>query len=60
VFCRKAFSTAEIPVGQASLIQNFSDELFHMGITYQQGASCNYGYFTNFSYLELGINRELC
>lgn len=60
VFCRKAFSTTEIPVGQASLIQNFSDELFHMGITYQQGASCNYGYFTNFSYLELGINRELC
>jgi gliding motility-associated-like protein len=60
VFCRKAFTTAQVPVGQASLIQNFSDELFHMGITYQQGASCNYGYFTNFSYLELGINRELC
>jgi len=60
VFMRKAFSTAEIPVGQGSLLQNFSEELFHMGITYQQGASCNYGYFTNFSYLELGINRELC
>jgi gliding motility-associated-like protein len=60
VFMRKAFSTAEIPVGQGALLQNFSDELFHMGITYQQGASCNYGYFTNFSYLELGINQELC
>ena len=60
VFCRKSFNTTQVPVGQASLIQNFSDELFHMGITYQQGASCNYGYFTNFSYLELGINRELC
>ncbi|MFM2286790.1 MAG: hypothetical protein RLZZ543_2287, partial [Bacteroidota bacterium] len=60
VYMRKAFSTTEIPVGQGSLIQNFSDELFHMGITYQQGASCNYGYFTNFSYLELGINQSLC
>jgi gliding motility-associated-like protein len=60
VYCRKAFTTAEIPVGQGSLIQNFSAELFHMGITYQQGASCNYGYFSNFSYLELGINRALC
>ena len=60
VFMRKSFSTAEIPVGQGSLLTNFSEELFHMGITYQQGASCNFGYFTNFSYLELGINRELC
>lgn len=60
VFMRKAFTTAQIPVGVGSLIQNTGDELFHMGITYQQGASCNYGYFTNFSYLELGINSELC
>ncbi len=60
VYMRKAFTTAEIPVGQGALLQNFSEELFHMGITYQQGASCNYGYFTNFSYLELGINRSLC
>ncbi len=60
VYCRKAFTTAQVPVGQGSLIQNFSGELFHMGLTYQQGASCNYGYFSNFSYLELGINRELC
>ena len=60
VFMRKGFTTAEIPVGVGSLIKNTGDELFHMGITYQQGASCNYGYFTNFSYLELGINSELC
>jgi gliding motility-associated-like protein len=60
VYMRKAFSTAEVPVGQGSLLTNFSEELFHMGITYQQGASCNFGYFTNFSYLELGINQELC
>lgn len=60
VYMRKSFSTAEVPVGQGSLLTNFSAELFHMGITYQQGASCNFGYFTNFSYLELGINRELC
>ncbi|MEX1189427.1 MAG: gliding motility-associated C-terminal domain-containing protein [Bacteroidia bacterium] len=60
VYMRKSFSTAEIPVGQGSLLTNFSEELFHMGITYQQGASCNFGYFTNFSYLELGINQELC
>ena len=60
VFCRKAFTTAEIPVGQGSLITNFSAELFHMGITYQQGASCNYGYFTNFSFLNLGTSRSAC
>ena len=60
VFCRKGFSTAEIPVGQGSLITNFSAELFHMGITYQQGASCNYGYFTNFSFLNLGTSRSTC
>lgn len=60
VYMRKSFTTAEVPVGQGSLLTNFSEELFHMGITYQQGASCNFGYFTNFSYLELGINQELC
>lgn len=60
VYCRKAFTTAEIPVNIGTLLQNFSDELFHMGLTYQAGASCNYGYFTNFSYLELGLNRQLC
>lgn len=60
VYMRKSMSTTDVPVGQGSLLTNFSEELFHMGITYQQGASCNYGYFTNFSYLELGINRELC
>jgi gliding motility-associated-like protein len=60
VYMRKSMSTTDVPVGQGSLLTNFSEELFHMGITYQQGASCNYGYFTNFSYLELGLNRELC
>jgi gliding motility-associated-like protein len=60
VYCRKAFTTAEIPVGQGSLITNFSDELFHMGITYQQGPSCNYGYFTNFSFLNLGTSSTVC
>jgi len=60
VYMRKSMSLTDVPVGQGSLLTNFSTELFHMGITYQQGASCNYGYFTNFSYLELGISRELC
>jgi len=60
VYMRKSFTTTEIPVNQGTLLQNFSEELFHMGLTYQAGASCNYGYFTNFSYLELGISRELC
>ena len=60
VFCRKAFTTAEIPVGSGSLLTNFGAELFHMGITYQQGASCNYGYFTNFSFLNLGTSRSVC
>lgn len=60
VFLNRVFSTAEVPTGQASLITNFSAELFHMGTAYRQGASCNYGYFSNFSYLNLGLNRELC
>jgi len=60
VFLHRIFTTAEVPVGAASLVANFGAELFHMGITYQQGASCNYGYFSNFSYLNLGNNRELC
>jgi hypothetical protein len=60
VYLNRVFSTAEVPNGQASLITNFSAELFHLGTAYRQGASCNYGYFSNFSYLNLGVNRELC
>lgn len=60
VFLNRVFSTSEVPNGQASIIANYSAELFHMGTAYRQGASCNYGYFSNFSYLNLGINRELC
>lgn len=60
VYLNRIFTTAEVPTGQASLITNFSDELFHMGTSYRHGASCNYGYFSNFSYLNLGVNRELC
>jgi gliding motility-associated-like protein len=60
VYLNRVFTTAEVPTGKASLITNFSAELFHMGTAYRQGASCNYGYFSDFSYLNLGTNRSVC
>jgi len=61
VYARIQFSTSQIPSGTTCLLQNFSTELFHMGTTQRSnGASANFGYFSNFSYLNLGTDRQVC
>ena len=62
VFARIQLSTSDVPAGSTSVIENDSDELFHMGITNRSnGASANYGYFTNFSYLNIGgSSTDIC
>jgi len=61
VYARIQFSTTQIPSGTTCLLQNFSAELFHLGVTQRSnGASCNFGYFSNFSYLNLGTDRQVC
>jgi gliding motility-associated-like protein len=50
-----------VPAGQSFRITNFSTELFAMGtINRSNGFTCNYGYFSNFSKLNLGLDRALC
>jgi hypothetical protein len=61
VYARITFSTAQIPAGTTLLLQNSGDELFHVGVTnYAAGVGSNYGYFSNFSRLNLGTNKNLC
>lgn len=61
VYARINFSTSQIPAGTTLLLQNSGDELFHVGVTnYAAGVGSNYGYFSNFSRLNLGINKNLC
>jgi len=60
VFARIEFSQAQIPVGQAHVLTNFSDELFHLATMNGNQASCNYGYFSAFAYLNIGSSAEVC
>lgn len=61
VWARISYNTSQIPVGQANLLTNFGDELFHMGMTNgNQQQMCNYGYFSAFSFLNIGENSEVC
>ncbi len=61
VFAKITPSVAQVPSGAASLITNFSDELFHLGIISRQGgATANYGYYSAFSFLNIGNNFEVC
>lgn len=61
VFAKIQYSTGQVPANQANIITNFSDELFHLGtINRSAGASANYGYFSAFSYLNIGKNFEVC
>lgn len=54
-------SNPNVPAGQAFRVTNFSTELFAMGtINRSNGFTCNYGYFSNFSKLNLGLDRALC
>jgi gliding motility-associated-like protein len=61
VWARFSYSNSQLPAGTTSLLQNFSDELFHMGILNRsKGQSANDVYFSNFSFLNLGNNPALC
>ncbi|MFN2423989.1 MAG: PKD domain-containing protein, partial [Cryomorphaceae bacterium] len=61
VFAKISPSTAQVPSGSASLITNFGDELFHLGlISRQGGATANYGYSSAYSFLNIGTNTEVC
>lgn len=61
VFAKVSPSTAQVPSGSASLITNFGDELFHLGlISKQGGATANYGYYSAYSFLNIGSNFEVC
>ncbi len=59
VAMRKEFGSGQIPVGQANLITN-STGLFHLGILNKLGGSSEYGYFSDFSSLNLGPNIRAC
>ena len=61
VYARISFTPSQVPVNVANLITNFGDELFHLGITNGNSSSkCNYGYFSAFSFLNIGENAEVC
>lgn len=61
VFARIQYSNAQIPLGSPNLIENTGDELFHLGVlTATSGNSANYGYFSSFSYLNIGDLSEVC
>ncbi len=59
VAMRKEFSTVQLPVGQANLISN-STGRFHLGVLNNLGASSEYGYFSDFSSLNLGPDIIAC
>lgn len=60
VYAKINFLNSQLPNGTHQLT-NFSDELFHMGIISRTGsATANYGYFTSFSYLNIGSNSQVC
>jgi gliding motility-associated-like protein len=61
LFAKIQYSTSQIPLGSANLINNSGDELFHLGVlTASPGNSANFGYFSSFSYLNIGDAREVC
>ena len=61
MFARISFTTSQIPAGTTLLLQNSGDELFHVGVTNNTiGAGSNYGYFSNFSRLNLGSVKNVC
>lgn len=61
VYAQISYTTSQVPSGAANIVTNFSDELFHLGITNRStAASANFGYFSAYSYLNIGKNFEVC
>lgn len=59
VYLYKSFSLSQIPDEEASLIQNTSGH-FHLGILNKKVLSSEYGYFSNYSSVNLGRNYSIC
>jgi gliding motility-associated-like protein len=61
VWARITFPTSAISSGSTNLLTNFSDELFHLGVSNRSiGDGINYGYFSAFSFLNIGENSQVC
>ncbi|MFZ4520619.1 MAG: FISUMP domain-containing protein [Bacteroidales bacterium] len=58
MYARKTLSTAQLSVG-SHLLSN-SDGKFHLGIINMLGGSAEYGYFSYFSSINLGVDRTIC
>ena len=60
-FAKITLSTADVPAGTTLLLKNSGNELFHLGVmNYAAGVGSNYGYFSNFSKLNLGRVKNVC
>ncbi len=58
VYARMSMSTGQVPVGN-NLLLNTKGK-FHLGIINNVSASSEYGYYSDFSSLYLGANRNIC
>ncbi len=58
-FARLEFNNTQVPTGVASTIEN-SSNVFHVGMLNQLGGSSSYGFFSDYSSLNLGGDREIC
>ncbi|HTX87997.1 MAG TPA: hypothetical protein VMC08_03330, partial [Bacteroidales bacterium] len=58
VYYRNSMSTAQVPTG-ANLLKNTLGK-FHLGIINNVGASSEYGYYSAYSSLNLGVDRSIC
>ncbi len=60
VYARIQYGTGTLPVNSAHVVTNDSDELFHLATMNGNSASANFGYFSAFSYLNIGRSFEVC
>jgi len=58
VYARKNFGTGQVPIGSHS-IKNTKGK-FHLGILNALGGSAEYGFYSDFSSLYLGADRNIC
>lgn len=58
-FARIEYDDTEVPTGTASTIEN-SSTIFHVGMLNQLGGSSSYGFFSDYSSLNLGSDRLIC
>ncbi len=58
VYCRKAMNTTLLPVSSHVLTNSLGK--FHLGIINMLGGSAEYGYFSYFSSINLGVDQTVC